>query len=66
MKEMLGEQNEWGIVTENNEDALYQGIKRLLDDPALLAHYKHQAEIRGKTFSTENTVRAVQDMLLSI
>lgn len=66
MKEMLGENNEWGIVTENNEEALYQGIKRLLDDPELLAHYKKQAAIRGKTFSTENTVKAVEDMLLSL
>ena len=63
MKEMLGENNEWGIVTENDEDALYQGIKRLLDDPTLLAHYKEKAAQRGKTFSTENTVRAVEEML---
>lgn len=66
MKEMLGENNEWGIVTENNEEALYQGIKRLLDDPALLTHYKEKAAQRGKTFSTANTVRAVEDMLLSL
>ena len=66
MKEMLGSSNEWGIVTENDENALYEGIKRLLDDPALLAHYKKQAAERGKTFSTENTVRAVQDMLLDL
>lgn len=66
MKEMLGEHNEWGIVIENNEESLYLGIKRLLDDPELLAHYKNQAAIRGKTFSTENTVRAVEDMLLEI
>ena len=66
MKEMLGEHNEWGIVTENDEEALYQGIKRLLDDPALLAHYKEKAVQRGKTFSTENTVKAVEDMLLSL
>jgi len=66
MKEMLGDNNEWGIVTENNEEALYQGIKRLLDDPALLAHYREMAAQRGKTFSTENTVRAVEDMLLSL
>ena len=59
MKEMLGENNEYGIVTENNEDALYAGIKKLLDDPELLAHYKDQAVIRGKDFSTENTVQAV-------
>jgi glycosyltransferase involved in cell wall biosynthesis len=66
MKEMLGENNEWGVVTENSEEALYQGIKRLLDDPELLAHYKRQSAIRGKTFSTESTVKAVEDMLLSL
>lgn len=66
MKEMLGENNEYGIVTENSEEALYQGIKGLLDDPALLIHYKRQAEIRGKVFSTENTVRAVEEMLLKL
>ena len=66
MKEMLGEDNEWGIVTENDEEALYQGIKRLLDAPELLAHYKEKAAQRGKTFSTENTVKAVEDMLLSL
>lgn len=66
MKEMLGENNEWGIVTDNDEDALYQGIKRLLDNPALLAQYKEKAAQRGKTFSTDNTVRAVEEMLLAL
>lgn len=63
MKEMLGENNEYGIVTENDEDALYNGIKRLLDDPTLLKHYTEQAVVRGKDFSTEKTVKAVEDML---
>jgi len=66
MKEMLGENNEWGIVTDNDENALYEGIKRLLDDPKLLAHYKEKAAERGKTFSTENTVKAVEEMLLNL
>ena len=66
MKEMLGENNEYGVVTENNEEALYEGIKMLLDNPDLLAHYKKQAEIRGKEFSAEKTVKAVEDMLLSL
>ena len=66
MKEMLGENNEYGIVTENDEEALYQGIKKLLDDPELFAHYKKQAALRGKDFSTENTVKAVEEMLLSL
>lgn len=63
MREMLGDQNEYGIVTENNEEALYQGIRTLLDDPALLAHYARQAERRGRDFRTEETVRAVEEML---
>ena len=64
MKEMLGENNEYGIVTENSEEALYKGIKKLLDNPKLLARYKKQAELRGQMFSTENTVKAVEEMLL--
>lgn len=66
MKEMLGADNEFGLVTENNEEALYQGIKKLLDDPALLAHYKKQAALRGRDFSTEETVRAVEEMLIKL
>lgn len=66
MKAMLGENNEYGIITENNEDALYEGIKCLLDDPALLRHYKEKAIERGKSFSTEATVKAVEEMLLSL
>ena len=63
MKEMLGDHNEWGIVTENDEGALYQGIKRLLTDEECLVHYKKKAAERGKTFSMQNTVCAVEKML---
>lgn len=62
MREMLGENNEYGVVTENNEDGLYEGIKHLLSDPTLLTHYRKQAKERGKSFSTENTVRAVEEL----
>ena len=43
MKEMLGENNEYGVVTDNNEDALYLGIKSFLSEPKLLAYYKMKA-----------------------
>lgn len=66
MKEMLGENNEYGIVTENNEEALYQGLRQLLDDPALLQYYRNRAAERGKVFRTEHTVRVTEDFLLSI
>lgn len=66
MKEMLGNNNEWGVVTENNEEALYYGIKQLLDDPQLLAEYKQKAAERGRAFSTAETVQAVEQMLLNL
>ncbi len=64
--ELLGDNNEYGIVVEQDEEALLAGIRRLLDDPELLAHYRRQAEIRGKTFQTENTVKAVEEMLTEL
>ena len=66
MKEMLGYHNEYGLVTENSEEALYEGIKRLLDDAQLLSHYKKKAAERGATFSTKQTVHAVEEMLLRL
>lgn len=66
MKEMLGDHNEWGVVTENEDEALYAGILGLLEDPARLAHYRKMAKERGKSFHTEQTVRAVEEMLLGL
>lgn len=66
MKEMLGDNNEWGVVTDNDENALYAAIKKMLDDPALLVHYREKAAERGNYFSTENTVHAVETMLTGL
>lgn len=62
MKEMLGAHNEWGVVTDNDDEALYQGIRSLISDPALLSYYREKAKERGKSFSTENTVKAVEGL----
>lgn len=64
--ELLGENNEYGIVTENDEDALYEGIKKILTTPNLLEAYAAKAKERGKAFSTEKTVKAVEEMLESL
>lgn len=59
MREMLGE-NEYGIITSNDEDGLYEGIKRALGD---LAFWREKACERRDFFSVEETVGAVADML---
>ena len=56
MRELLGKHNEYGLVTENSTKGLYGGIKRLLEDSDLLAHYRQQAMIRRNDFSTAKTV----------
>ena len=61
--ELLGEHDEYGIVTENSEDGLYCGMKRMLTDKRTLDYYKEKARERGNRFSTEKTVKAVEDML---
>ena len=63
MRELLGNNNEYGLITENDEEALYKAIVNLLDNPERLEYYKKQAKDRGRLFNTENTVRAVEEML---
>ena len=66
MKEMLGENNEYGIITKNNEEEFYKGLKSLVDDKQLLNYYKKQAVLRGKEFNTENTVKEVEKLFLRV
>ena len=66
MQEMLGSNNEFGIIAEHQEQSLYECIKRLLDAREVLEDYKKKALLRGKAFSTETTVKAVENMLESL
>lgn len=61
-KEILGKNNEFGIVTENNEDALYEGIKQMLSDTELRQHYTAAAEERSLFFDTAATVKQAEDL----
>lgn len=63
MNEMLGCRNEYGIVTDNDEGALYQGILHMIGDSEVLAYYKKKAIERGKFFNMKTTVNAVEEML---
>ena len=65
MQEMLGD-NEYGVITENDEEALYRGIRDMLTTPGKLKYYKEKAKERGTSFNTSQTVRAVENMLESI
>ena len=66
MQELLGCDNEYGIITGNDEYDLEKGIERLLADNKLLEYYREKAVIRGHRFETDATVKAVENMLDTI
>ena len=65
MREILCD-NKYGLLTKNDEESLYNGIKSLLDDPPSLLHYKNQAKRRGNDFSLEETLSSVEKTFLDM
>lgn len=66
MKELLGEHNEYGLIVENDEESIYNGLKYILSNLNEIARYKELAKIRGLFFSKEATVKAVEDMFFDL
>lgn len=60
MDELLGN-SEYGRITEDSVEGLYNGIKKLLDTPKLCAQYSDAAMIRGKDFSKETVLDQTED-----
>lgn len=63
MKEMLGENNEYGVVTDNDEDSLYMGIKYLLDNKEKYNYYQEKIIERFNMFDLDKTVKAVETLI---
>ena len=62
MRELLGA-DEYGLITENNDEAFYQGLKRMLTEPGLTAHYAAKAQLRGCDFSRDRLARETEEFL---
>lgn len=65
MREILGD-NEYGIITENKDDAFFDAMRTMIIDDNLRNHYAKQAEIRGKRFSMSKLVSETQDYLKKV
>ncbi|MBQ9832146.1 MAG: glycosyltransferase [Clostridia bacterium] len=62
MEELLGKNDEYGLIVENSEDGLYSGMKKMIESAQLRAHYAQKVKERAKVFSKENTVRAYEKL----
>lgn len=55
-----------GLITENDNDSLEAGIRRMLTDEAFYARAKAGAERRGAFFDGKRMVREIEDMFLEL
>lgn len=62
-KEVLGQNNEYGIVTTNDEEGIYKGLKQMLDDKQLLSQYREKAKERAPKFEPASTVAQVENLI---
>ena len=62
-RELLGYNNEYGIVVQNSTEGIYEGIKMLLGNPDLINDYKERVGKRGNMFSINKTIKEIEEML---
>ena len=66
MKEILGRNNEFGVVTENNDKALFNAVRLFFSDSEHRDYYRMKAIERADLFDKEKSITAVEEMLLSL
>lgn len=62
MKELLGK-SEYGLIAEDEPDGLYLALRRMLSEPDLRRRYAEKAELRGRYFAKEETLKKIQAVL---
>lgn len=65
MRELLGD-SEFGLITEDSVDGIYRGIKQMLEDPLLRAHYAQKAAVRGRDFSKDRLVGQTEQFFMKM
>lgn len=65
MREIFGDK-ECGIICENSDDALFEAIKSVLDNPEKLKEYTRNSAERAKDFSIEKRIAELEDYLEKI
>lgn len=62
MREILGD-SEYGLVTANDDEALYQGIRRMLSEPDTYRHYQQKVKERAPFFSIQKRLEEYETIL---
>lgn len=65
MRELLGN-SEYGFIVNNQEDALYNGLQRILVDSVQRSFYAARAKERGNAFSARQLATKTEDFFLQM
>ena len=63
MRELL-KNGECGVITENDDEALYKGLKTLLGNENLREHYRQKAVERGRDFTIDSLMKPIESILM--
>ena len=65
MNELFGEHNEYGYIVANNEEGIYNGMKKFLEDFSLQYYYSKKSEINSERFNLEKAIEHIQKELFN-
>lgn len=61
MSELLGD-SEYGLITKNDDEALYDGMKKMITDANLRKHYCDMTKIRAEKFTKSKRIEEIERM----
>ncbi|TJX13959.1 glycosyltransferase [Tissierella creatinini] len=59
MSDLLGD-SEYGLIVDNDEESLYEGLKRFLTNKELLKHYKNKSSERSQYFKKGLRIKEIE------
>ncbi len=66
MKDILGYENDYGIIVENSEEALYNGIKQIIENRNIIRSYNKRIEDRAKDFDYKTSIDNIMECLSNL
>lgn len=64
VEEQLGNNNEYGFVTNNDTVALFEGIKQALNTSDFISKYQRKARVKGESISLTNLMEQIEHLLI--
>ena len=62
MRELLGENSEYGIICENNTEALYQSLQDILTNKEKYEYYKNKIIERKNIFDIKKSIKDIENL----